>query len=247
MKKPVTIIAIFLLFILGAYFYIVSAEGFENGTPTATPNPECPDMLIKSGNGLLLYNSNKPESATNPMPFYSLDEYIQYVESEKKRGKRCPVLFLQEEVNTQGQTVYRVRPSPFDPQAGLPQSSNVRLPPEAPRSLELLRLPTKGPVQVLDANRDGDYNTDMYAGFDPYGQHIGQYTTLDKIHDSTKQGEWSENPMDPNWGGIMYTKQAVDSGKYKENEVGPPIRTSALQEKSDNVRVSQIASRNIFA
>jgi hypothetical protein len=236
-KIPYKIIALFLLFVLGAYFYIVSIEGLTDQTATITdaPDTSCPDMLIKSGNALLLYNSKLPESATNPLPFYNLDEYIRYVESERKKGNRCPVLFLQEEVNTQGQTVYRVRPSPFDPQAGLP------------RSIELLRKPTKGPMKIMDASRDNNYNTDMYAGFDPYGQHVGQYTTLDKIHDSTRQGEWSENPMDPNWGGVMYTKQAVDSGKYKENEVSPPRNNGQMEEKSDNVRISSIGNRNIFA
>lgn len=81
-------------------------------------------------------------------------------------------------------------------------------------------LPT--PFEVQDANRDQPpYNANMYAGFDPTSQYVGVFTNLDKIHQSTEFSELSENPMDSNWGGVLYTKQAVDSGKYDENLVVP--------------------------
>jgi hypothetical protein len=48
-----------------------------------------------------------------------------------------------------------------------------------------------------------------------------QYKKLDKVHDSTSASPMSDNPMDPNWGGTEYTKGAVDSGKYIENNVYP--------------------------
>ena len=28
--------------------------------------------------------------------------------------------------------------------------------------------------------------------------------------------------MDPNWGGVLYTQRAIDSGKYQENAVYKP-------------------------
>uniref|UniRef100_A0A6C0HZC9 Uncharacterized protein n=1 Tax=viral metagenome TaxID=1070528 RepID=A0A6C0HZC9_9ZZZZ len=78
------------------------------------------------------------------------------------------------------------------------------------------------PVNVKDASRENtDFNTNMYAGFDPTGQYIGVYTNLDKIHQSTSFSELSDNPMDANWGGVLYTKDAVDSGKYADNVVMP--------------------------
>jgi len=89
-------------------------ESMENG------DSGCPDMLIKKGNKLLLLNSKKPVNDTNPIPFNNLDEYIYYLEAQRKLGNNCPVLFLQEETNTQGEDVYRIRPSPFDQQGGLP-------------------------------------------------------------------------------------------------------------------------------
>jgi hypothetical protein len=54
--------------------------------------------------------------------------------------------------------------------------------------------------------------------------------------------------MDENWGGVLYTKQAVDSGKYKENEVVPPSQMGPFQEKSDNIHDEKKADQlNIFA
>ena len=74
-------------------------------------------------------------------------------------------------------------------------------------------------VKVEDASRDNGYNQNMYAGFDPYGQYVGRYTDVDEIHYSTEKNVPSDNPMDMNWGGVLYTESQVESGKYAENEV----------------------------
>jgi len=239
MKPIVTVFMIFLLlsFISGIYFcathQIPSAslaytslgssyiEGFDPSKDLQGPTTiDCPDMLIKSGNSLLLFNSRLPEiPGVNPFPFYNLDEYINYLENQKKKGIHCPVLFLQEENNTQGESVFRIRPDVFQPQGGLPiqyqnQNQNVIQNGE----------PRPSPVQIADASRDNSpWNANQHNGFDPTGLYIGKYTTIDALHDATFRGQsLSDNPMDTNWGGILHTKSAVDSGKYKENEVVPP-------------------------
>ena len=75
----------------------------------------------------------------------------------------------------------------------------------------------------MDATRDNPpYNIGNYPGFDPLGLHVGQYTTIDKVHDSTGEGPISDNPSDPNWGGVLYTESAVKSGKYDENNIYRP-------------------------
>jgi hypothetical protein len=78
---------------------------------------------------------------------------------------------------------------------------------------------------VVDASReDGPYNQGLYPSYDPYGQDVGKYTNVDQIHDSTKVGvKFSDNPMDPNWGGVLYTRQQVMSGKYDDNQVVKPL------------------------
>jgi|TARA_B110000285_G_scaffold198149_1_gene230362 hypothetical protein len=174
----------------------------------AQSNSSCPDMLVKKGQSLALYNTKTPViEGKNPILFQSLDDYIGFVREQKKRGIECPVLYLQEEVNTQGEDVYRMRPSPFDLQGGL-SSINEH----------------QQQVQISDANRmNYPYNENNYPGFDPEGQYVGVYTNLDAIHDSTKQNINSDNPMDPNWGGIEFTRNAVKSGKYEDREITKPV------------------------
>ena len=253
--KPITIFLIIFLvltFASGLYFCLTHKlprdegsrnegsrddgsrnEGYENQENDSSEG-DCPDLLIKSGNTVLLYNSKMPEkTGINPLPFFNLDEYIHYLEIQRKRGIHCPVLFLQEENNAQGQTVYKIRPDVFNQQGGLPSSGQPCASPK--------------PVQVVDAMKDNPpYNKDNYTGFDPIGLHVGQYTTLDQIHDSTfTAAKLSDNPMDGNWGGVIYTKNAVESGKYKENEVAPPSLNSKFTEKSDNINNG--SKKNIFA
>jgi hypothetical protein len=79
-------------------------------------------------------------------------------------------------------------------------------------------------VEVSDANRlNAPYNANNYPGFDPQGQYVGIYTNIDQVHDMTKQDMVSDNPMYPNWGGIQYTNEAVESGKYIDNQVTKPL------------------------
>ena len=247
MKPITTVFLIFLLisFISGIYFcathqvHVVDFHLKETFDPTqdlqGPTTIDCPDMLIKSGNSLLLYNSRLPQQpGVNPLPFYNLDEYINYLDEQRKKGIHCPVLFVQEENNTQGQSVFRVRPDVFQQQGGLPIQNSI----------------VKPPIKITDASVEhGPWNQNQHAGFDPTGQFIGIYTTLDALHDSTYKGQsLSENPMDDNWGGVLYTKQAVDSGKYKEDEVVPPSASGPFKEKSDNIHDLKLNSqKSIFA
>jgi len=232
--KFLFILFIILSFLAGGYFYTFQ-EGLENkdGTPDGKENEKesakessCPDLLIKSGSNLLLINTKLPRSDTNPLPFYSLDEYIHYVELQKKKGIHCPVLVLQEEVNAQGHQVYRVRSNPYSYEGALPETTNVYNNPETP-------------YKYIDASRESNvYNRNQYPGFDSLGLYIGRYSELDKIHDSTEMDLISDNPMDSNWGGVIHTHNAVASGKYKENEVMPPAKyqSKLFEEKTDNIR-----------
>jgi cbb3-type cytochrome oxidase subunit 3 len=219
----------------------ITVEKMEN------QNSNCPDMLIKKGNALLLYNSSKPKDDTNPIPFANLDEYIYYLEAQRKLGNRCPVLYLQEETNAQGEDVYRVRPSPFDQQGGLPTITDInRKNPFPPLSISdtsqhysssqsaihdinaaslSKQVPLNtGIVNVVDAGRENaPYNAGNYASFDPHGQYVGVLTDLDVIHHSTNKSNFSDNPMDPNWGGVEYTQSKIDTGKYQDNNVTKPI------------------------
>ena len=223
--KKIFVLFLGLTFFLGIFFCLskptnlfpveamTTLDDVNEKQFTGESDPTCPNVLIRRGGSLLLYNTFQPESDQNPLPFYNLDEYIKYVKSQRDKGIRCPVLYLQEENDTQGNDVYRIRNSPFSTDGG---------------------LPTKViPIQMENAALDNPpYNQGQYNSFDPYSQYTGQYTILDQIHDSTRQAPVSDNPMDPNWGGVIHSQQAVDSGKYDENTVGKPVmvpRVIALQ------------------
>jgi hypothetical protein len=207
-SKLVIVIFCIFTFLAGLYFYVTIDEPFE----TKKQEVSCPDVLIRKGGSLLLYNSKDPNAEV--LPFYNIDEYINYLEIQRRAGKHCPVLFLQYESTAQGTDVYRMRPSPFDLQGGVPPNID----PSQIRSID------GRPVEVLDANRDNGYNQNMFAGFDPYGLHIGQRTNLDVLHESTSVGKVeSENPMDNNWGGVQVTENAVRGGAYVDRYVSKPL------------------------
>jgi len=181
----------------------------------------CPDLLIQQGKLIYLYNTKRPEKVgENPILFNNLDEYISYRDLS---GGECPILFLQSAYNTQGNQVYNVTninpalPLPGTTIGSLPLTASVSQPP-GPKTV----------LEVKDASRENGYNQNMYAGFDPHNLDIGKYTKVDQIHDSTMTvaGVTSENPMDPNWGGIGVTQSAVESGKYDDNLVVPQTYTT---------------------
>ena len=215
MKKIKIAFIIFLIMTFLAGIYVILnprniIETMDNNNDNK--KTDCPDLLIEKDGKLLLYNTKKPEDDKNPIPFFTLDEYIYYLEMQRKQGNNCPVLYLQKENNAQGNDVYRIRPGPFDKQGGLPTISNIN-------NNNLI----KTPITPLDATHDNPpYNKNNYSGFDPYGQYIGIYTTIDKIHDSTNKNI-SDNPMDNNWGGIEMTQASVDSGKYEDNNIVKPM------------------------
>jgi hypothetical protein len=221
--KNVFILFLIITFFLGIYFCMsIDSIRIENMTnqDKETPHLEekndttCPNVLIRQGNILLLYNTLQPENEKNPLRFSNLDDYIQYTRTQRDTGVRCPILYLQQETNTQGNDIYRIRPSPFSIEGGLP-----------PKILN--------PVKTKDASlQNPPYNQGGYPAFDPYNQYNGLYTDLDQVHDSTRQVPISDNPMDPNWGGVIHSQQMVDSGKYDKHTVGKPVmvpRTLALQ------------------
>ncbi len=192
---------VFLIVVFSLVLLASSVMREPMQTKTQTQDKEqlkCPKVLIKKGEQLILYDHADKEI----QHFASLDEYIDYLKNERARGISCPVLFLQKENDTQGRDVYRVRPSVFDQQGGM-----------APVDI----------APIIDANRKSKiYNVNNYPGFDPLGLQVGVYSQLDAIHDSTEKTKTSDNPMDTNWGGVDFTQEAVDSGKYEDNEVGRP-------------------------
>ena len=192
--KNVKIICIIAVFLAGLYFYMYPRkEGF------ATGSPRCPNLLIQKGTKYYLYNSDLAQvPGVNPIEFNNLEEYTEFLEWQRNAGIRCPVLYVQNAYDAQGNRVYKVRPSVSELEGGLPPSTtpnNTPLP---------VPLPMKFPENV---NPDQNY-------------YIGSLTSpADMVKNSDYNMLYSDNPMDPNWGGTKYTQALVDSGYYKGNEV----------------------------
>lgn len=191
---------IVIVFVLGLYYMMCfnTIEGFKNKKFTA----RCPDVLIQKGSNFYLYNSklaNVP--GVNPITFNNLDEYTQFVDWQRSRGIRCPVLYLQHSFDIQGNPIYKARPSPENLKGGAPSSIL-----EGRKAAQTTKL--------IDANRnDPPYNKNSFPGHDPKMQNVGLNTPLDKMFHEANNNV-SPNPMDTTWGGKDYTKALVDRGYY---------------------------------
>ena len=164
-----------------------------------------------------LHNSKLAKiPGVNPIRFNNLEDYIEYTNWQRSQGIKCPILFLQHTYDAQGESVYKVRPSPTDLQGGLSSDAPID-------------QSSKKVTKLVDAARnDPPYNKNSYPGFDPQNQYVGLTTPLDKLFHENQQDK-SPNPMDPNWGGGNYTQALIDKGYYKEDEVFKITTSSGVQ------------------
>jgi hypothetical protein len=217
-----------LVFLIGLYFYAKCSdpnylEGLTNNNNSSNTGIRCPNLLIQKGARFYLYNSKVAKvPGVNPVEFDNLEDYTEFLDWQRSQGIRCPVLYLQESYDAQGNPVYKARPSVSEPQAGLPPSI-------ASSAGDIIQESTLGdsnalaypnPTLLVDATRnDPPYNKNSYPAYDETSYYIGTTTPLDAMDLSQEKSGVSPNPMDPNWGGTEYTQGLVDKGYYKENEV----------------------------
>lgn len=208
------IIFIMIVFLAGLYFCMkyspdrIFQEGFESNE---LKYPRCPNILIQNGSKIYLYNSKLAKiPGVNPLQFDNLEDYTEFMEWQRNQGIRCPVLYLQKTYDTQGQSVYKVRPGVTEPQGGLP--------PVIVNNQSVLRNPN--PTKLIDAGRnDPPYNTNSMPSYDESSFYVGSTTPLDKMDETQNGLLYSPNAMDDNWGGAKFTQALVDRGYYADNEV----------------------------
>ena len=219
-----------VVFLIGLYFYAKCSdpnyvEGLTNNNTNS--GVRCPNLLIQKGSKFYLYNSKVAKvPGVNPVEFDNLEDYTEFLDWQRSQGIRCPVLYLQETYDAQGNPVYKVRPSVSEPQAGLPPSI-------ASSTGEIISESSLGdpnalaypnPTLLVDATRnDPPYNKNSYPAHDQTSYYVGTTTPLDAMDTTQEKSGVSPNPMDPNWGGSQYTQELVDKGYYKENEVSIQI------------------------
>ena len=207
-----TLLFTIVVFILGLYFVVnYSAANTTEGF-VGTEQHRCPNILIQKGTEIYLYNSRVAKvPGVNPIKFNNLEDYVEFVKWQRSQGIACPVLYLQQTNDAQGQNIYKIRPSPVDLQGGLPPMVDTTTPGRN-------RLP---PVtKLMDSNRnDPPYNTNSYPGVDASGFNMGDVTPRDMLNFIQQDSGPSPNPMDPNWGGPKFTQHLIDSGYYEGDQV----------------------------
>ena len=216
-----------LVFLIGLYFYAKGAaaataaataakEGFDS---SSKKNTRCPDLLIQKGSSFYLYNSKVAKvPGVNPVEFDNLEDYTEFLDWQRSQGIRCPVLYLQESFDAQGNPVYKIRPSVSEPQSGLPPSIASSVGDIITERSDGLLYPN--PTLLVDSTRnDPPFNKNSFPAYDESSFYVGTTTPLEAMDMVQEQSKVSANPMDPNWGGSEYTQTLVDKGFYAENEV----------------------------
>jgi hypothetical protein len=188
------LIFIIIIFILGLIFSLnyKTEDLLENFEINEKINNKCPNLLIKKDNGIYLYNTKSKEE---PLKFKNLEDYKKFMKQMKLKNIECPLLFLQQTFDTQGERTYRILPSIEENNAGLPVN----------------------PVITIETKLYGSHDPGSFPGFDPLNQYIGTNTPLDAIY-HTKE-KISDNPIDTNWGGAEHTRKSIINGKYSKREV----------------------------
>lgn len=217
-----------LIFFIGLYFYATKCDCKEGLTNNTSGGPRCPNLLIQKGSRFYLYNTKLAEvPGVNPIEFANLEDYTEFLDWQRSQNIRCPVLYLQETYDAQGNRVYKSRPSVSEPQAGIPPSTAAptgiasQVPPIMESALEPVGDQAyPNPTLLVDATQnDPPYNQGSYPAHDQTSYYIGTTTPLDAMDIQQEKAKVSPNPMDPNWGGSAYTQSLVDKGYYKDNEV----------------------------
>ena len=164
------LIVIGIVFLLGLYFVSTVPPVYEG-----FGGQNCPDMLIQKEGHYYLYNKKHQEvPGVNPKIFKHLEDYSEFIDYQRSQGKRCPILYLQQGFDTQGNPNFQERPNFEQDELGKNDDSYMKL---------------------LDAARDDPpYNQNGYPGYDPDNQYIGEETPLDEM---TKPPLIGAEPMRP--------------------------------------------------
>jgi hypothetical protein len=237
-------IFILITFLAGLYYYVKSYYIHVEGFDDSPHHPRCPNVLIQKGKRIFLFNTKLAKiPGVNPIEFENLEDYIEFTEWQRRHGIRCPVLFLQNSYDTQGNSVYKIRPSITDLQGGLPPSpppysvnaiantdsstpntsiiQNTAIGVDSgPKSSSYNSYLKPSFTKLIDAGRDDPpYNKNSLPGFDSSKFYEGTKTPLDVMDEREENLLYSANPMYGNWAGGEYTENLVKSGYYKDNEV----------------------------
>lgn len=226
-----------VIFLIGLYYYStacanIGKEGMDINSmnnQNNNKNVNCPNILVQKDSKFYLYNTKLAKiPGVNPVEFENLEDYTEFLDWQRSQNIRCPVLYLQNSYDTQGNSVYTVRPSVTNPQGGLNPINSM--PPSIASSegdpIMISSLGLEGalahpnPSLLVDASRDDPpFNKNSYPGYDESSYYVGKTTPLDAMNMKQEALPVSPDAMDPNWGGAKYTQNLVNKGYYSGNEV----------------------------
>lgn len=202
LSNRIKIAVVLIIFFGGLYFYLTYSQNpLVEGLTDMSGELRCPNLLIQKGTKYYLYNSKLVQvPGVNPVTFNNLEEYNEFLQWQRNAGIKCPVLYVQNTYDAQGNRVYKMRPNVNELEGGLP--------PSIPPPVEFTKL-------VDASHADKPYNINSYPGFDQSSFYVGTYTPLDALNHAQSNMLYSGNAMDTNWGGQEYTEALVESGYYK--------------------------------
>jgi hypothetical protein len=219
------LIFIIVCFLLGIYFIINFdkrnntnniLEGFIESSDKK--GFKCPNVLVQKGAQYYLYNSKLDSvPGVNPIQFDNLEDYVEFMDWQRSQGIRCPILYLQQSYNAQGQATYKIRPDPLDLQGGLPPA------PPTTSSNSSTSYYTNSPMS-------SSMTPSMSSSMTPSMSSSNTTNIIDEnnVTNITQQEAenmtYSPNAMDVNWGGEQYTESLIEAGVYADNNVSIAIR-----------------------
>ena len=218
------LIFIIVCFLLGIYFIINFdkrnntnniLEGFIESSDKK--GFKCPNVLVQKGAQYYLYNSKLDSvPGVNPIQFDNLEDYVEFMDWQRSQGIRCPILYLQQSYNAQGQATYKIRPDPLDLQGGLPPA------PPTTSSNSSTSYYTNSPMS-------SSMTPSMSSSMTPSMSSSNTTNIIDEnnVTNITQQEAenmtYSPNAMDVNWGGEQYTESLIEAGVYADNNVSIKI------------------------
>lgn len=112
MKLFYSVWIILLFFVLGIYMTM----SYSSYDLLHSYNTTCPNILLQVGSEIWLYNSNNPIIENiNPIHFNNIEEYYDFAKWQNQVNLKCPILFVQQVYNTQGEAEYHLRNTPLQP------------------------------------------------------------------------------------------------------------------------------------
>lgn len=224
-----------IIFLGGIHFYGKYAN--------MTKPDACPNILMKVDTKYFLFNSKLARTpGINPIEFNTLEDYMDFLKWQQTVGIKCPVLHVHKIYDAQGNRVFKIMPSSTDTKGGLPPvpppyvastppSTDTINKTTVPAAQETCGKPSpvtgqsKNMLSQLWSNLT-DVPTTL-TNAPELNSSSNRNEIVNKVNyppellpcPEEKFKEFSDDPMDVNWGGEDYTEKSIKAGKYAGSEI----------------------------